>query len=252
MNVLFVPSIGLDITLLDRLAASVDFHVAYKVAWNNGPLGALESFARLHRDWIVKDSGMGNLGVAGSWNECAKLFPDERTMLLMNEDAHFLPGQLEQICGQADHHESEPILYLNETQAMYCFVATKSGREMFGTFDENFWPAYYEDCDFRVRLRLAGVVHPYPLLPNQPPVPHGKPRSGGTNYSAMLQGCGLINRAYWLKKHGSFDFEKATYPTPYRDHRLKPSEWVWDPAHRAKLYPLWDTFINLPEPSIYG
>lgn len=252
MKVLFVPSIGLDVSLLDRLAASVDYHVPYKVAFNNGPLGALDGFAARNRDWIVKDSAFGNLGVAGSWNEAAKLFPEEPSILLMNEDAWFLPGYLKQIFEKTEFHEKEPILYLNESEAYYCFVWTKAGREMFGTFDENFWPAYYEDCDYRARLRLAHVVHPFSLLPGLPPLPHGKPQTGGMNYNAMLQGCGLFNRAYWRKKWGGMDFDKPERDHPYGDHRLIPREWVWYPEERAKRHALWDTFINLPNPSIYG
>lgn len=250
MQTLCVPSIGLDDTLLDRLADSIDFHIPWKVAVNNGPLGALDGFARRHRDWFIKEPG-NNLGVAGSWNFCATLFPDEPTILLMNEDAWFLPGQLEQMCRCADANHDAPIVHLNDSNAFYCFVWTKAGRDKFGTFDENFWPGYYEDDDMRVRHRKDGIyTYPY-ALQGQTPVPHGKPRTGGMNYNAFIQGCGLFARAYWLKKWGDFNFEKAVNQTPYRDHRLKPSEWVWDPAHRAKLHPIFETFMSLPNPSIY-
>lgn len=250
MNVLCVPSIGLDVTLLDRLADSIDFHIPWKVAINNGPLGALDSFARRHRDWFIKEPG-NNLGVAGSWNYAATLFPNEPTILLMNEDAYLLPGQLEQICACMDANPDAPVTHINDSNAFYCFGWSRSGREQFGTFDENFYVAYLEDCDMRVRHRLAGVTtYPY-ALQGQVPVPHGKPQTGGMNYGALIQACGLFNRAYWLRKWGSLDFEKSEYQNPYRDHRLKPSEWVWDPAHRAKIHPIWECFLSLPNPSIY-
>lgn len=250
MNVLFVPSIGLDVTLLERLAASVDYDMKWKVVLNNGPLGALEVFARAHPDWIVKEEG-NNLGVAGSWNYAAKLFPDEPAILLMNEDAYFLPGYLQRICAVSDHcvHDA-PLVYLNDSRAFYCFVWHAVGREKIGTFDENLWPAYYEDCDYRIRVAMSGMTCQY-ALPEDTPLPHGKPRTGGTDYNAMIQGCGLFNRAYWLKKWGSLDFEKATYEHPYRDHRLSPKEWVWYPEERAKRFPLWQTFVEQPNPSIY-
>lgn len=250
MNVLFVPSIGLDVSLLERLAASVDFPVDYKLAWNNGPLGALDSFARLHRDWIVKDSAFGNLGCSGSWNQAAKVFPDEPAILLINEDAYFLPGQLEQLCSAADHNRDAPLIHVNDGNAFYCFCWTRAGRAQFGTFDENLWPAYYEDTDMRIRHRLAGITtYPY-ALQGQTPVPHGKPRTGGDNYAGMINGCGLFNRAYMIKKWGGYGGE-SIYQTPYRDHRLKPSEWVWYPEERAKRFPIWDCFINMPNANIY-
>ena len=252
MNVLFVPSLGLDLSLLNRLADSVDYPVKWKMAWNNGTPGALDPFRDTHPDWTVKESSVGNLGVAGSWNRCADMFDDEPVWLIMNEDAWFLPGYLEKICSAADHNKYEPIIHLNDSNAYYCFVWTQAGRKEFGTFDENFWPAVHEDCDMRVRHRLKGRREYVYALQGLPPLPHGKPRTGGTNYNAMLQGCGLINRAYWLRKWGSMNYEEATYQTPYRDHRLTPAQWVWFIEHREKLKPLFDTFMQLPNPSIYG
>lgn len=249
MNVLFVPSLGLDTSLLDRLADSVDFDVKFRIILNNGPEGALEPWGDAHPDWIVKEPATGNLGVAGSWNYCAKIFPDEPCWLLMNEDAYFLSGYLEQICRRADESIDEPVLLLNDSNAFYSFVWTAVGKERFGTFDENFWPAYYEDCDYRVRMKLGGVTsHPY-ALQGLPPLPHGKPKDGGTDYAAMLQGCGLLNRAYWKRKWGNRNYDHSLYKTPYNDHRVTVKDWVWYPEERAKRHPLWETFMQ--NPSLY-
>lgn len=250
MNVLFVPSIGLDPTLLERLAKTVDYPVKYKIAWNNGPTGALEDFRNAHPDWIVKESPVGNLGVAASWNQCAKLLPNEPLWLLMNEDAWFLPGYLKRICEFSDYHENKPIIYLNESQAHYCFVWTAYGKKQFGTFDENLWPAYYEDYDYRSRLQLGGVTEFRYALEGLEPLPHGKPRSGGMNYAAMLQGCGLLNRAYCKRKWGSNECNNPQFQVPYNDGRLTPRDWIYYPEHRAELYPLWRTFME-QNPSIY-
>jgi hypothetical protein len=251
MQVLFVPSIGLDVSLLERLADSIDYPIKYLCVLNNGPVGALEGFRDSHPGWIVKEPATGNLGVAGGWNECVKLFPNEKSWLIVNEDAYFLPGQLEKICKCVDANLDAPIIYLNSSQAFYCFVWTAKGHADFGTFDENFFPAYLEDSDMRVRYKLAGLTSHVYALPDSPPVPHGKPRTGGINYTALIQGCGLLNRAYWLKKWGNFDFDNPLYKTPYKDHRLHPSLWVWMPEERAKRYPLWEAFINQPNPNIY-
>lgn len=250
MRTLFVPSLGLDVSLLDRLAASVDFDIEFKVALNNGPENALEAFGDAHPDWTVIEPITGNLGVAGSWNHAAKLFPNEPSILLVNEDAHFLPGYLEKIVECSYANPSAPCIFLNESRAFYCFVWTKFGRENYGTFDENIWVAYGEDCDMRVRHRLMGVTeYPY-ALQGLPPMPHGKPRTGGMNYAALIQGCGLLNRAYWKRKWGSINFEESVYVNPYKDGRISPREWLWYPEHRAELQPLWRSFMEM-SPSIY-
>ena len=63
----------------------------------------------------------------------------------MNDDAYFLPGQLEKICSCARKWPNEPIIHINSTNAYYCFVWSARGKSDFGEFDENLWPAYYED-----------------------------------------------------------------------------------------------------------
>jgi hypothetical protein len=253
MNVLFVPTLGLDLSLLERLAASVDYPIRSKVAFNNGEPGALDTFRDAHPDWIVKESAFGNLGVAGSWNQCAKMFPEEPCWLLMNDDAWFLPGYLEKICKCADDHWFElPLIYTNHSNPFYCFVWTSAGKRDVGEFDENLWPAYYEDCDYRVRLRLRGWNGYVYALEGLPPLPHGKPRTGGMNYKAMLDGCGLLNREYWLRKWGNQDFHGSPkYETPYRDHRLTVDQWVWRPDERETRRKIWDAWMSLPNPSIY-
>ena len=252
MNVLFVPTLGLDLSLLERLAASVDFPIRSKVAFNNGEPGALDSFRDAHPDWQVKESAFGNLGVAGSWNFCAKMFPEEKSWLLMNDDAYFLPGYLEKICQCARKHYEQPIIYLNNSQAYYCFAWTANGRRIIGDFDENFWPAYYEDCDYKVRLRLKGYNGFVYALQADAPLPHGKQRTGGVNYSALLQGCGLLNRSYWFTKWGNQDFHGTSgYETPYKDQRLTVDQWVWKPEERETRRKIWDAWMSLPNPSIY-
>lgn len=253
MQTLFVPSLGIpdSIPLLERLAASVDYPLKYKVAFNNGIPGALDDFRDSHPDWIVKDSPIGNRGVAGAWNDCAKWFSSEPAWMLMNEDAWFRPGYLEQICKCADANLDAPIIHLNDSNAYYAFVWTLAGRDKFGEFDENLWPAYYEDVEMRMRHRLMGVTtYPY-ALQGLPSLPHGKPCTGGMNYKAMLDGAGLLNRAYLRRKWGAHNFEQAEYQTPYRDHRLTPREWVWMPENRAAIWALWNCFISQPNPSIY-
>ena len=251
MNVLFVPTLGLDLSLLDRLAASVDYPISRKLVFNNGEPGALDSFIESHPDWFLKESDTGNKGVADSWNMCAKLFPEHPTWMIMNDDAWFLPGYLEQICKCADEHETEPIIFLNNSNAFYAFVWSQRGLKEFGEFDANYFPAYLEDCDYRVRLRLKGYNGFVYALQGLEPLPHGKPRTGGVNYSAMIQGCGLLNRLYWWRKWGNQNFEEATYETPYKDHRLTVDQWVWRPEERAVRRKIWDTFMSLPNPSLY-
>lgn len=252
MNVLFVPCLSLDTSLLERLASSIDYPIQSKMAFNNGIDGALDKFADEHPDWIVVDSPFGNRGVADSWNECAKLFPEQPAWFICNEDCWFLPGYLETICKCSDDHLDQPIIFLNSSHAFYAFVWHSVGKNIIGDFDANLWPAYYEDCDYKIRLRAKGYNGFVYALQGLEPLPHGKPRTGGMNYNAMLQGCGLLNRYYWLRKWGNQDFHgQADYKTPYRDQRLTVDQWVWKPEERETRKRIWDAWMALPNPSIY-
>ncbi len=251
MNVLFVPTLGLDLSLLERLANSVDYGIHAKCAFNNGAAGALDSFRDAHPDWIVKESAFGNIGVAGAWNQCAKMFPEEEQWMIMNDDAWFLPGYLERICKVAREHPQEPIVHLNSSNAYYAFIWSQRGRKEFGEFDENFFPAYLEDCDMRVRHRLKGYNGYVYAIEELPPLPHGKPTHGGMNYNAMIQGCGLFNRLYWYYKHGNQNFELSNYQTPYNDQRLTVDQWAWYPEQRQIRREIYDAWMSLPNPSIY-
>lgn len=241
MNVLFVPTLALDITLLDRLAASVDYHIPQKVVWNNGGVGRLWLWQQNHPDWRVLDSG-ANIGCAGAWNMAPSLYPNEHCWLISNDDQVFQPGCLEKLCRQSDLvAHVEPIVFLNEHRAFDCFVWTKLGLQDFGTFDENFWPAYYEDWEYRLRLNLkcAGRFHI-----GWTNVKHGKPHPAGENYTSLINGCGIYNREYFMRKWGCIgpDVNKVTLQAP---------SWTLDKEGRRKRWDIWETFLSMPNPSIY-
>jgi GT2 family glycosyltransferase len=250
MNALIVPTTGLDVTILTRLAESIDYPIPHKVIINNGRWYDLDQWGAKFTDWKILERP-DNLGCAGSWNLAAEIMPHEKAWLICNDDIAFKPGVLETLCAFADENcEGHDALRLNESYPYYCFIHTQKNIEDFGTFDANFWPAYYEDCDYNVRVRLAGGTFKN-CYPGQNQVIHGKPRTGGMDYNAMLQGMGLFNRHYWMQKWGSMNLETASYLWPFnlaeRDHHF----WKLDQMRRDKMHVLWDEFMATKNPSIY-
>lgn len=245
MNCLLVPTIALDISLLDRLAASVDHPIRDKVVINNGRNGALDQWKKSHPDWSVLDQDE-NLGVAGSWNLAPLIFPRDDAWLICNDDIWFNPGFLRQFCEAIDTHAtSHDVIRLNETSPYYCFPWTRHNLDDYGTFDENFWVAYHEDCDMNRRLTLAGAK--WNNIFQGPVVNHGKPKCGGVEYNALIQGVGLFLRDYWRRKWGGFP--QPTYAAPFGACPLH--RWTLDRVMRAKIRPLWETFMAQTNPSIY-
>lgn len=90
-----------------------------------------------------------NLGVASSWNLIHKLAAPLSTVLL-NAD-----------CAVA--HDTFEKMFEVPSPAIVCawgFGCVRIDHEIWqkvGDFDDQFWPAYYEDADYRWRCKLADV-----------------------------------------------------------------------------------------------
>lgn len=95
-----------------------------------------------------------NIGVAASWNkmiERAKLLGYSHVMIL-NDD----------VVVQKDPFDIEK--YIEENPAdfynghgYFSFIIPITTYEKIGKFDENYYPAYYEDTDYTYRLQVAGM-----------------------------------------------------------------------------------------------
>lgn len=243
MNVLFVPTLALDISLLDRLADSVDCHIQHKVVFNNGHSTALLEWQGKHPDWVVLNAYV-NLGVAGSWNKVQELFPHEQQWLICNDDIWFPPGVLQKFCEYGDANlSSHDLLRLNDSSPYYCFIHSINNINDIGTFDENFWPAYYEDSDYNLRSRLLNMTIRN-CFSGQNQVNHGKPKCGGIDYNAMIQGCGLWNRRYWESKWGAM---KSKFKYPFNNECISPKEWTYNSERRLWMTKLFDAFMESPQ-----
>ncbi len=90
---------------------------------------------------------MRNLGVAASWNLLYQLTAD-LPLILCNDDLRVSSDVLERLlahpadCALANRHS--------------CFRLKREVYNEIGPFDEKFWPAYYEDQDYTIRMRLKG------------------------------------------------------------------------------------------------
>jgi hypothetical protein len=91
-----------------------------------------------------------NLGVAASWNACARLhFPAD--LIISNDDSILRPGECARLLAQ-------------DADVVTCggwwrFLARAEAWAELGGFDENIWPAYFEDNDFSRRLSDSGLRH---------------------------------------------------------------------------------------------
>lgn len=239
---LVVPSIGLDLSLPMRLATSIDVPLKNKCLIWNGPGNDWMKFQEKFPDWNVVVPHE-NLGCAGSWNRAAELYPNEPGWFLCNEDMVFQPGEFKRISAFCLEVAGEAAFVgLNDYSAFYAFYWTQIGRQKFGTFDENIWPAYHEDSDMQFRWKYLGdCVRRCVYRKDEQPFSHGKPKTGGMDYNAMLQAMGLFNRRYFVKKWGSLE-------KPINSPGIT---WKLDEVRRQRMKVIWQEFLNQPSPSIY-
>ncbi len=247
MSCLLVPTIALDISLLQRLADSIDYHIQNKVVINNGKAGALKNWSKKNKDWKVIDCGY-NKGCSGAWNYAPRVFTEDH-WVISNDDHEFQPGALKQVYESIEQNKDAYIIYVNPYQSYDFFVWTRKAVNDFGLFDENFYPAYFEDWEYRTRLNIAEAkIHIIGDLSF--PIKHGKPKPASKEYIDMLAKCKPINEDYFLKKWGIIDEKKTNYQTPF-NRPGKISQWSLETERRYVLKGYWDEFFESPTVSLY-
>jgi tetratricopeptide (TPR) repeat protein/GT2 family glycosyltransferase len=196
------------------------------------------------RDLVLFDYGT-NRGLSKSWNE-GVLWGFEnghQVVLVVNEDVVFGDGDLTRLVDAA-YEQRDKFLVMgrcfHENEDRWspseygCFAVNPPALEILGCFDENFFPIYYEDCDYRRRARLAGLApgycdrvsirHAGSSALKQPAVA----RQNRLTYAA--------NRAYYMRKWGG-ENGSETLEKPFSDARF--SLFI-DPRVRLAPYPGFD------------
>lgn len=95
-----------------------------------------------------------NLGFSGSMNLGIKavMYFNLAYAFFSGDDTRFRPGRLEAAARIVD---AGPEICMFHFEGYSSFVLTKRGIRKIGPFDENFWPAYAEDCDYWFRAQVV-------------------------------------------------------------------------------------------------
>jgi len=143
--------------LLEKLLDSINYPIEnIFIVDNGGEYSLPPKYNKLN----IKVMNMPcNIGVAASWNLGIKCYPHAKYWLFSAIDTTILPDTLEKT--------DKECLPENLTISNYGFSYFAIGSEIvkkIGLFDENYYPAYYEDFDFEKRVRDSGysknVVYP--------------------------------------------------------------------------------------------
>jgi GT2 family glycosyltransferase len=178
-------------------------------------------------DVIYLDYGV-NRGLAKSWNEGILLAADKgfEVTLVVNEDVLMGAGDVNRLA-EAALERPECLLVMGRAYHAYearwgpseygCFAITPRALSTLGCFDENFFPVYCEDSDYRRRAALAGLEN-Y-CCPDTNILHGGGESLGDPALAAQNRVTYQRNREYFIRKWGEVDGH-CRFERPFDDPRF--------------------------------
>lgn len=136
--------------LLEECIRSIDYPIKDLLIIDNSGTYELPHGLYDGKVWVLNMPA--NLGVAGSWNLGIKCFPHSPYWLFMSIDNHWMAGGLAEM-----ERLSGPANLVMSSVGWNAFSLGKDIVQRVGLFDENYYPAYYEDTDYTERLKLMGM-----------------------------------------------------------------------------------------------
>lgn len=226
--------------LLLRCVESVDHAVETLFIINNGTdVGVSEVLSRIERRVIsnpvafqnIRIERRKNIGCGPAWNHVIMSSPG--WWLLAGSDVQFKPGSLGKLWDRTQEKQDASIVCADGYNV---FTISPLGREKVGLFDENFYPAYFEDTDHFRRVALSGAlavnVPGFQLVHGEAPywgssTIKSDPSIDGKN-AVVMENLG----AYYARKWGGPPGHE-TFMKPF--NRNVPLDfWELDPGLRKK------------------
>eukprot|EP00798_Chlamydomonas_sp_ICE-L_P006849 gene6849-30827_t len=166
-----IPVLGVGLnndpfSLLMRLFYSIDYPIDKIVLMTGSSVDKhvqreLDHIRRHFKNVVVRQGHETWLGVSESWNAIMTEVPDAPWVFIVSLDIEFAPGSLQRLA----HHawEDWDKKQLDQAFIEYCnadlsggysaFVMSRSMISKLGLFDENIYPAYYEDTEYALRVK---------------------------------------------------------------------------------------------------
>lgn len=197
-----------------------------------------------------------NRGLSRSWNEGLHVSRQDGNdiTLLVNDDVHFEPDAFDQFISFVEDHGRADLCFLFgreasglvRQQGLACCAIGHNVIDAIGYFDENYFPAYYEDVDYTYRALFSFIpIH----IDERVLVFHQR---NGTSKQRrwlrfILKWNGRRLRRYHVAKWGLVDGEVTTaVPFAARDATLRIAwEERMDPYRSLNRRPALATALRL-------
>jgi hypothetical protein len=169
-----IPIIGVPIVngvhWLERLINSIDYPVKELCIINNNGRDQITNDLNIlcdkKYDFIDKIRILNmpsNIGVVASWNLIIKSYIMSSYWLFCNNDISFTPGFLKSTVEESLQDETLGVISSASEESdsahisFACFLIKDWVIDKCGLFDENFYPAYYEDIDYYLKLKKNNI-----------------------------------------------------------------------------------------------
>lgn len=226
--------------LLLRCIASIDHPVEHLFLIDNGNDGGVRHTLEQVRTRKIGNAALfsritiekhRNLGCGPSWNRITKESPGP--WLICGSDVQFSEKKLALIEARSLEHPDASIICAFGYNA---FMLTELGVRKVGMFDENFYPAYFEDVDHFRRVALSGAkavdVPGFHCVHGEAPLWGSSTVSSDPSLKARNGITFANNRDYYIRKWGGPPAQEKWRRPFNRDVPL--DWWVLDAALRKK------------------
>ena len=184
-----------------------------------------------HIQEVVVVQNNQNAGYPGSVNQIIRDNTDCKHWIVTGYDWHVVPGEWKRLLDKMNELPDGAFLGSTPADCMCGFVWTPNLLRKVGYLDENFFPGYYEDNDYRHRiLQSDATVANVPLRAYHD---RSSTLKSSREFQKKNQYTFHKNCQYYIEKWGGTPTQEK-YVQPFgKDYPL--SFWEFDPVRRQKL-----------------
>ena len=179
-----------------------------------------------------------NVGFAGSVNLGIKAMKEYHFTftIFSGDDTRFLPDRLRAAVEIVQKNSDVCIFHF---EGYSSFALTHEGARRIGPFDENFWPAYAEDCDYWLRAQLIGCKVYYragysPEISTRSKlnafVEHGDVDDSGVRNSVTLKSSSTVQRLV----EGTLDSKRGRFAYLVRKWGVEACSYYHEVLHASR------------------
>ena len=194
-------------------------------------IDAICDYKPKHIEEVVVVQNNLNAGYPGSVNQIIRDNTDCKHWIVCGYDWHPIPGQWERVLDKAASVPFGAFLGDTPTDCMCGFFWTPQLLAKVGYLDENFFPGYFEDNDYRYRIIQSGAS--VDAIPLQADHDRSSTLNSSTEFQKKNQYTFQKNYKYYVEKWGGSPTQEK-YDRPFgKNYPL--SFWEFDPVRRQKL-----------------